>query len=59
MKNLKKVSRNQLRTIKGGYKSCIEGCSLEIGEICCTGKCRIAIEYQDPNDPEFTLVKCP
>jgi hypothetical protein len=61
MKNLKKVSRNQLRTIKGGYKSCLEGggCDFEAGLMCCNGKCRmgVIIPSTDP-DMEDTMV-CP
>ncbi|ROH96797.1 bacteriocin-like protein [Chryseobacterium daecheongense] len=59
MKNLKKVSRNELRTIKGGYRSCLDGCNLETGEICCGGVCRIGVVYQDPGNPDITFVKCP
>ncbi|MFS4431530.1 bacteriocin-like protein [Chryseobacterium sp. GVT01B] len=59
MKNLKKVSRNELRTIKGGYRSCIDGCSMELGEMCCSGVCRIGviIPSTDPNLPD--LMVCP
>ncbi|WP_415329155.1 bacteriocin-like protein [Chryseobacterium sp. MMS23-Vi53] len=54
MKNLKKVSRNELRTIKGGYKRCSDGCDLET-EICCGGVCRIGIP--NPNFPGILM--CP
>ncbi|WP_431610494.1 bacteriocin-like protein [Chryseobacterium sp. 'Rf worker isolate 10'] len=59
MKNLKKVSRSELRTIKGGYRSCIDGCNFEIGEMCCSGVCRIGVVVPttDPDFPEFTV--CP
>ncbi|WP_156121119.1 bacteriocin-like protein [Chryseobacterium sp. YR480] len=59
MKNLKKVSRNELRTIKGGYRSCMDGCSMELGEMCCGGVCRIGviIPSGDPNLPD--LMVCP
>jgi len=58
MKNLKKVSRNELKTIKGGYRRCSDGCNLET-EVCCGGVCRIGVWYQDPNDPTFTILICP
>lgn len=59
MKNLKKISRNELRTIKGGYRSCMDGCNIEFGEMCCGGVCRIGVVVLtgDPDFPEFTV--CP
>jgi hypothetical protein len=53
MKKLKKVSRNELKTIKGGYRRSSDGCNLET-EVCCGG-----VWYQDPNDPTFTILICP
>ncbi|GAA5099962.1 hypothetical protein GCM10023210_37950 [Chryseobacterium ginsengisoli] len=55
MKNLKKVSRNELRTIKGGYRSCADGCNTEGGEICCSGVCKFGVP--NPNFPD--LLMCP
>ncbi|MDR6463547.1 hypothetical protein J2783_002034 [Chryseobacterium sediminis] len=51
--------RSELRTIKGGYRSCIDGCSMELGEMCCGGVCRIGviIPSTDPDLPE--LMVCP
>lgn len=55
MKNLKKVSRNELRTIKGGYRSCADGCNFEGGEICCGAVCRIGV----PSTFDPDLLVCP
>jgi len=57
MKNLKKISRRELMTIKGGYRRCSDGCNE--GEICCGAVCRIGILYVDPNDPSLTFLRCP
>jgi hypothetical protein len=57
MKNLKKVSRQALKTIKGGYRPCSQGCSE--GEICCGSVCRIGIPYTNPDFPDLEFLKCP
>ncbi|HAY3534538.1 TPA: hypothetical protein JRX32_001140 [Elizabethkingia anophelis] len=38
MKNLKKLSRENLRLVSGGLRSCMDGCGL--GECCSKGVCR-------------------
>ncbi|MBO9692346.1 hypothetical protein [Chryseobacterium sp.] len=59
MKNLKKVSRSELRTIKGGYRSCLDGCSMEIGEICCGGVCRIGVVVPSTDPDLGDMLVCP
>lgn len=38
MKNLKKLSRENLRLVSGGLRSCMDGCGP--GECCSNGACR-------------------
>lgn len=55
MKNLTKVSRQALKAIKGGYRSCADGCNTEGGEICCSGVCKFGVP--SPNFPDLLI--CP
>ncbi|WET47631.1 hypothetical protein PYS58_13690 [Chryseobacterium indologenes] len=59
MKNLKNIPRDALKTIKGGFKLCTQGCNTEIGEICCGVICKVG-EVLIPADPSIpTVVVCP
>lgn len=57
MKNLKKVTRGELRTIKGGYRNCMDGCNLDMGEMCCSGVCRVGVPSNNLDFPG--LLVCP